>query len=58
MRACGHSANTDEAVPLDVLVQSVRELHTRWDAPLVVTRVNVVAWCVTARGFSRFLVFS
>lgn len=38
MHACSHPVKTDEAVPLDLLEQSVRELHTRWKSPLVVTR--------------------
>jgi rfaE bifunctional protein kinase chain/domain len=38
MRTCGHPARSSDAVPIDVLEQSVRELNARWKSPLVVTR--------------------
>ncbi len=55
IRACGHPANADEAVPLDLLEQAVGELHARWKSPLVVTRGE--RGCVVCDGEVMLQVF-
>jgi rfaE bifunctional protein kinase chain/domain len=53
MRACGHPAKTDEIIPLDVLEQSIHELHTRWKSALVVTRGECGCVVCDSEGIHR-----